>query len=74
MTIPPAVALAFSGFGAFSNWERFERLHKKGPKAMRDWLKDGWKEEPEALLFEKEGKTLGQKGETMRDAWAAFAE
>jgi hypothetical protein len=76
MTIPPAVALAFCGFGASSNWDRFEHLHKQkqATKAMRDWLKEGWKEEPEALMFDKEGRTLGQKGEEMRTSLGAFGQ
>jgi hypothetical protein len=74
MTIPPAVALSFCGFSSASNWDRFERLHRQGPKAMRDWLKEGWKEEPEALMFDKEGRTLGQKGEEMRTSLGAFGQ
>lgn len=73
LTIPPAVVLAFCGYGAQSNWERFEILYRQGPKAMKAWLRLGWKEDASHLEFEAIGKEKGAKGEAMRLNLASFA-
>lgn len=72
LTIPPAVVFAFCGYGARSNWERFEMLYSDGPRAMRAWLRDGWKADDAHLEFDAEGRQKGRKGEDMRELLAAF--
>ncbi|KAL7415350.1 hypothetical protein BDY24DRAFT_382617 [Mrakia frigida] len=80
LTIPPAVALSFCGYGKDSNWARTEELFlskdgkSSSPKRAREWLKEGWKLEEPSILeeFEAKGKRLGQKGEAMRAALASF--
>jgi hypothetical protein len=75
LTIPPAVVLAFCGYGACTNWDRFERLYRQGPRAMKDWLRSGWRADADVGQddFDAVGRLRGRKGEDMRQLLAAFA-